>query len=230
MQKKFNAEDFLSSSPSMKNSQDSNDVELIDVCECESGEFRFAAEYVLTRNLINKVTFEDINITDMPDYVLWPSILSAIESCTDFPQAEKIAHKLHAELPPLEPRVYAPFDSYRDVLDLVAQKEIPPDGPRKLKAVVTDSDSNCLSQSLGRGFFNDASKHLELRARLVIEGIVNKDKYLSDDCLERGASWIHENADLPKVFTTFSEYYTPGQKITADTIESIYCLEIHSCA
>ena len=65
---------------------------------------------------------------------------------------------------------------------------------------------------------------------MVIEGVVNMDKYLSDDCLERGATYFHSNADLPTVFTTFSEFYTPGQKLRQDTIASVYALEVHSCA
>ena len=55
------------------------------------------------------------------------------------------------------------------------------------------------------------------------------DEYLSDDCLERGASYIHGNAELPMVFATFSEFYTPGQKLTKETIQYIYCMEVYSC-
>ena len=43
-------------------------------------------------------------------------------------------------------------------------------------------------------------------------------------------TYVHDNADLPTVFTTFSEYYTPRQKITPDSIDCIYSLEIHSIA
>ena len=56
------------------------------------------------------------------------------------------------------------------------------------------------------------------------------EHYLSDECLEREASILHQNADLPTVFATFSEYYSPGQRLTRDTITCIYGLEIHSIA
>ena len=55
------------------------------------------------------------------------------------------------------------------------------------------------------------------------------DFYLSDDCLERGASYIHKNADLPLVFATFSEYYTPGQRLTKETIHYIFTMEMYEC-
>ena len=56
------------------------------------------------------------------------------------------------------------------------------------------------------------------------------EQYLSHQCLERGATYIHTNAELPTVFTTFSEYYTPGQKLSEDKIQCIYCLETYECA
>ena len=65
---------------------------------------------------------------------------------------------------------------------------------------------------------------------MVVEGVINKDLYLSDTFLERGATYIHANADLPTVFATFSDFYTPGQKLTDDSISCIYSLEIHSVA
>ena len=91
----------------------------------------------------------------------------------------------------------------------------------------TEGDGNCLCHALSKAFFNEDTKHLEIRVRIIIEAIIHKDKYLCDDCLERGATFLHGNADLPTVFMTFSGYYTPGQKITFDTITAIYCLEVH---
>ena len=48
--------------------------------------------------------------------------------------------------------------------------------------------------------------------------------------MECGATYLHDNVNLPTVFATFSEYYTPGQRITDDSISCIYSLEIHSIA
>ena len=84
-----------------------------------------------------------------------------------------------------------------------------------------------MCRAASKSFFNKDCWHIELRAHIIIEGILNKDKYLTDDCLERGATLIHANADLPNVFSTFAEFYTPGQKLTSDSIMSIYCKELH---
>ena len=64
----------------------------------------------------------------------------------------------------------------------------------------------------------------------MVEGVINMDKYINNDYLEPGASYIHKNADLPTVFTSFSEFYSPGQRINPDTIACIYGLEVHSTA
>ena len=116
------------------------------------------------------------------------------------------------------------------MIDKVAQKEIPPDGPRHLKAIQTYGDGNCLCHALSRAKYNTDEHHIEIQARILIEGVIHREKYLSDDCLERGASILHRHADLPTVFTTFSEFYNPGQRISTETIACIYCLELHSCA
>ena len=57
----------------------------------------------------------------------------------------------------------------------------------------------------------------------MVEGVTNRHKYLADDCLERGATFLHGNADLPTVFATFSDFYNPGQKLSLDAIACIYC-------
>ena len=113
---------------------------------------------------------------------------------------------------------------------MVAQSEIPTDGPRHLHVIQTVGDGNCLCRAGSKGYFNTNEKHVELRVRMIVEGVTNMKNYLSDECLQHGAIHFHGNADLPTVFTTFSEYYTPGQKLTEESITNIYCMEMHSIA
>ena len=218
-------QDFLSESGS-----ETNEVEILDICEHTSKEFQFFSENILpSAKCASTTEITALFKQDIPKKVLWASILTAMEDCTDFNQLHELCQALEKEMPPLQPRVMTSFTS-SDSLNHAVQSEIPTDGPKHLRAVLTDSDGNCLPRSLGQGYFNDASKHLEIRARLVVEGVLQKDSYLNDDCLERGASYIYGNADLPTIFTTFSEYYNPGQKLTKDSIECIYCMEVHSIA
>ena len=143
---------------------------------------------------------------------------------------ENLARQLQPLLPPLKKWKHAWYCPAADSIDTVAQHKIPSDGPRHLTAVATKGDGNCLCRAVCKGYFNDDSKHVELRVRIVMEGVLNKEKYLSDEFLQRGATCIHSNANLPTVFTTFSEYYMPGQRVTEDAISCIYSMEIHECA
>ena len=206
----------------------SDDIEVIDVCERASKEFEMAGENLLPKPRAQKITREEVLAKDLPDCVLWHSVLTSFEACTDLPELEALITELFPVLPELKPRVNATYSPNKDRIDAVAQKEIPSDGPVTLNAIKTLGDGNCLCRALSRAYFNEDNHHIELRVRIIMEGILNKKHYLSDDCLERGAGWVHGNAEFPTVFATFSEYYTPGQRITEDAIECIYCMEIYS--
>ena len=136
--------------------------------------------------------------------------LSAFESCRDYEELKTMVNEIKQYIPKLRIHVVTEYSPETDTIDKVAQSEIPLDGPVRRVAVFTVGDGNCLTRSVGKSFFNDPSKHLELHARIVIEAVTNMEQYLSHQCLERGATYIHANAELLTVFATFSEYYTPG--------------------
>ena len=220
------AEDFQSSDSNSPLQGD--DVEIIDVCEKMSKEFRLAGENAMCKKR-KKIPVTDIT-DEIPEDTYWASILLALENCKDELEFNQMALELKNRIPVLKPRITAQFRRNVDVIDDVAKKEIPLDGPIHLIPVKTYGDGNCLCRAISKAYFDDDSHHLEMRARIVIEGIINKKHYISDDCLERGATYIHSNADLPTVFTSFSEYYTPGQRVTDETISYIYSKEIQSCS
>ena len=217
---------------SQQNKEINEQIEIVDICLQMSKEYE-----VLANNILG--SSEDVNIkeivqmkdADIPECLLWTSILSAMESCQDFNQLQMLAMELKDYIPPIKTcNKEARFCPVLDKVDHVAQSEIPPDGPVSLRAVATLGDGNCLCRATSKGYFNDDSHHIKIRVRIVLEGVLNMKHYLTDDCLERGASFIHNNADLPTVFATFSEFYNPGQRLTKDAIACIYCLEVHSCA
>ena len=199
--------DFISS----QSEKDNSDIEIIEIIEKNLKEFSLVGENILPK--YHGYTDVTEMVKEMvPDSILWISLLSAIDEAKDFNNVIQMCRTFKERIPALKPRV------------------IPVDGPITLKAVKTIGDGNCLPRALSRAFFNNDESHIEIRVRIIIEGVLNLKHYLTDNCLERGASVIHANADLPTVFTTFSEYYTPGQKIYEDTVACIYSLEIHSIA
>ena len=106
---------------------------------------------------------------------------------------------------------------------------LPADGPRNVDAIKTGTDGNCLCHALSQSHSRDKSMHLELRAHIVIEGVIRKKFYLSDESLSRGAT-SSRNEPLTHLYVRYSDYYVNSQRITDNTVEYIYCRELHECA
>ena len=82
----------------------SNDVEVVDICSQNSKEYDLSSKDILASTDV--VTVKDIiKMKDscVPECVLWPSILSALESCTDYNQLEALAMDLKDIIPDLKP-------------------------------------------------------------------------------------------------------------------------------
>ena len=226
-------EDDCLSSDSLPSLSQPNDVEIINVCECRSKEFELASENIVpttSERTSTSPSVTDIFKSNLPYTAVWSSILTALHESKDYDSLLLLCQELKRDMPRLKPRVEALYSVEMDKIDCVAQAEIPADGPRMLTAIHTCGDGNCMCHAASHGYFNSDKYHLELHARLVVEGVLNKHLYLNDNILERGASYIHAKADLSTIFTTYSDYYMPGQQPTDDSIECIYCLEIHSIA
>ena len=198
------------------------------ICQ-RSSEFALSAENEIVRS--KPPTAREILSKDIPSWAFWGSILSALSSCCDYKELETLVNDFINEgLPDMEERVPADFIKGIDAVDEVTQKEIPHDGPKHYVPVWSIGDGNCLPRALSKAYYNTDTKFAEIRARIVIEGVKNKKYYLNTRSLECGATYLHKRASLPFVFGTYSEYYTPGQKFTENTLEYLYCVEIYNIA
>ena len=167
----------------------------------------------------------------IPDNIYWESILGSLERCTNTDEVLQMAEDLHATLKPLRRRnMNVHLDPDSDYIDATATASLPADGPQNVHAIWTEGDGNCMCRSLSKGYSGNDSMHLEICARIVIDGILNKEKYTSEEYLSRGSSVIHEDEILPFLYVRFSDYYVNGQKITENTVDYTYCREMHDCA
>ena len=132
--------------------------------------------------------------SESPDYheqVYWESILSSLERCTTFQEMEDLVNELQMTLSPLRNRkknIY--FDPEQDYIDTTAAVTLPADRPKNVHPIRTVADGNCLCRSISKGYSGTDGMHLEIRARIIINGIINKKHYLSTSCLNRGATLI----------------------------------------
>ena len=123
----------------------------------------------------------------------WESILSGVEMSFNSIANEQMLKDLESSLRPLKRRKKdIQFDPSMHFFDAIAAGNIPSDVPKDLIPIWTLGDGNCMGRAVSIGYIGNYSMHLEIRARTVLEGCLNKKYYLHDNCLHRGASALRE--------------------------------------
>ena len=163
----------------------------------------------------------------IPDHIYWESKLAALERCSSDDEFKRTGIDLSKDLKHLRPRKQVTFLGESAKIDRVASSTLPEDGPQDVLCIMSTPDGNCLCCSLSYCYSGSESMHLEIRARIVIEGIVNKKYYTSHEVMSRGATIFRKS--LPYLYVEYSDYYLNGQKITQNTVDYIYLRELHDC-
>ena len=118
-----------------------------------------------------------------------------------------------------------PFRKMDDIKDPLAYKFLPEDcavqRPFPLK---TRTDGNCFAHAASRQIFGADNHDLEIRVRIVVEGVVHKAKYLNQDYLQRGLSNFHMPGGPIATLTMLSGAY--NQYNNLDDTELIYNADI----
>ena len=109
-------------------------------------------------------------------------------------------------------------------------RSLPPDGPQSVFAIVTKGDGNCLCRALSRAYCGNESMHLEIRARIIIEGVQNHHLYVTQEIMERGATNIRQDESIPSIYAKYSDHYISGQVVTENTIDYLYSREMYDCS
>ena len=165
----------------------------------------------------------------IPDRVYWESILGTLEGCTSDLELYRTALEISKTLKPLRPKnTKVTFRPGVDTIDAIALLSIPLDCPQNLCPVATLGNDNCMSRSVSHSYSGSDNMHLEMRARLIIEGLVHKEYYISQEWLAKGAVNLR-NGQLPYMFVEYSDHYVNGQRITPNTLDYIYTREFHDC-
>ena len=172
-----------------------------------------------------------VDLEDIPDRIYWESMLGPLEQCASDKQFERTAIEISRTLKLIRPcNRNVHFHHDVDVIDSVATSSLPSDGPQNVHAIKTKGDGNCVCRSVSHSYSGNDSMHLELRTRIVIDGILQKHQYMSHSCLSRSATLCREHPSLPHIYVTYSDHYVSGQRITENTVEYIYMRELHDVA
>ena len=192
-------------------------------------------DVIITDNVVDCTAVTDkcslaTNDEYIPDRIYWESILGALEHCKTDSEFESKAIEISKTLKPLRPRnLHVHFQCGVDVIDPIAERSIPQDSPKNLCPIQIASDGNCLCRSISHSYSGEDTMHLELRARIILDGILRKKYYMSNECLSRGTTNYLNDEPLPHLYVRYSDHYVNGQKITDSTVEYIYSRELHDC-
>jgi hypothetical protein len=153
----------------------------------------------------------------------WLKILHDMSKCRTFDQLDHIIGYIH--LPEI-PVFVGTTCQMQYSCDNIAQSYIPTDimsHEQMWMAVRTTGDGSCFLNSLSRLVYGHEHNALELRVRLIIEGIQNRHLYLNDAYLSRGIPHI---LDLSKRYCMYSSSFIDNVQYSQLIIAQTYLNEL----
>ena len=154
----------------------------------------------------------------------WSEILNILGSFSTYSDLETYVLSLNEKYSKAVKCAVQKFRKCRHRVDIVAKKSMHTDSPANVVPVVTIGDGNCCPRSLSIAAFGDDSRQLELRAKIILESVINKEKYLNQDYLAEGLSVVRDDVTLPEVYAMFSGQNAAG--LSENVIETVYEKEV----
>ena len=116
----------------------------------------------------------------------WDPVMHVLEKFNTYSDLENYIESLLKKLlKPLKCAV-SKFKPLKHSLDNIAKMSMPYDCPCNCIPVFTIGDGNCYPRSLSCAAFRNDSQHVLLRAKIVVEGVYNKQWYLDNNYLTVG--------------------------------------------
>jgi hypothetical protein len=113
-------------------------------------------------------------------------------------------------------------------VDAISLSLIPDDMPKQhYFPLSTCGDGNCLPRASSILAFGHERFHTEMRVRIVMEAVLNKDRYLNGKYLQADAVKQHKG-DLTVIYAQYSKVYEKKTHLTLTpaVVEDIYCQEV----
>ena len=117
----------------------------------------------------------------------WEDRVNALPACNSY--AELHTYVSQNPLPGLECHISLNMSQQdMDQIDFVALHYSPSDAPASCAPVCIIGDGNCFPRTLSYILFRTQDRHLEMRTRIVYEACLNKNHYLNNDYISKGAN------------------------------------------
>ena len=150
----------------------------------------------------------------------WDPVMHVLDKFNTYSDLENYVESLPKKLlKPLKCSV-SKFKALKHSIDNVAKLSIPKDCTPNRIPVFTIGDGNCYPRSLSCAAFGNDSRHVLLRAKIVVEGVYNKQRYLDNNYLSMGSHSLRTEGSYSEQYALFSGQYAHGN--IEDIIECVY--------
>ena len=157
----------------------------------------------------------------------WIDIGADFSKCKDYHDVEEEVEKVK-----LNHRIVLP-DTVQFPIGINSQHDIsvdlyPKDAPKGYVPMQAFGDGNCFPRTISLIAYGDQERYKDIRPRLVVEAVKNKDFYLDNQYLNLDSTF---DIDLVEYYSITSEHYTTHARTgewSRETIERIYEAEVVS--
>ena len=112
-----------------------------------------------------------------------------------------------------------------DIIDTIALKFWPKDGPRNHVAIETFGEGNCGPRALAHLLLGDQSRYWEVRVRTTFTGIMQEPHFLQHNVLARATQNGTDNR--PASYAHYSGLITPKiTSLTQTSIRTVYQCDV----
>ena len=168
------------------------------------------------------ISSEIIDMQNSTRALTWEDRVNALTACNSY--AELHTYVSQNPLPGLECNISLNMSQQdMDQIDFVALHYSPSDAPASCAPVCIIGDGNCFPRTLSYILFRTQDRHLEMRTRIVYEACLNKNHYLNNDYISKGANHQYARATLVEQFAQYADCYVPSVGLN---VERIYEQEV----
>ena len=182
------------------------------------------------RNTVKPQSCSKQKISELPilynERKSWAEVLAAMKKTRSFSELEVVC--THLVLPPLPNGLKQKYDEEFDTIhlltwDLLQAAKI--SFPSNHAPIEIIADGNCLPHTLSKLIFGAECHHIQVRVRLVRDGVLNREKYLSNANLTVGACTQIPTENLVQRYCLYSDCYETSRTLTQRTVGCIYDAE-----
>ena len=148
----------------------------------------------------------------------WKGILSNLKTYCTFSALKQYISR--TTLPEVHPIIKYLVEE-NDVVDSIAAKFFPRDGPKGYIPIETIGDGNCGYWALAHVLLSDEGRYQEVRARITFEAVLKEDSFLKHDILARGH--LEGSKNSPAAYASYSGLLTPEiTTLNEQSIRTVY--------